>query len=132
MGKEDIKRTLHAIFGQFGKIIDVVALKTNKLRGQAWVVFTNVSSATSAMKTMQGFPIFDKPIIIQFAKTKSNAIAKINGTYSSKIQKKKGHALEPQPPKGMTSSLCPLTSVNSGNPPNKMLFVENLPHTSTA
>jgi RNA recognition motif-containing protein len=51
------------MFSQFGKIIDVVALKTLRLRGQAWIVFTDVSAATNALRTMQGFPFFDKPIV---------------------------------------------------------------------
>jgi hypothetical protein len=54
---------MYAMFSQFGKIIDVVALKTLRLRGQAWIVFTDVSAATNALRTMQGFPFFDKPIV---------------------------------------------------------------------
>ena len=54
---------MYAMFSQFGKIIDVVALKTLRLRGQAWIVFTDVSAATSALRTMQGFPFFEKPIV---------------------------------------------------------------------
>lgn len=54
---------MYAMFSQFGKIIDVVALKTLRLRGQAWIVFTDVSSATNALRTMQGFPFFEKPIV---------------------------------------------------------------------
>jgi RNA recognition motif-containing protein len=48
----------------------VVAAKTYKLRGQAWVVFADVASATSAMRTMQGFPFYDKPMKLAYAKTK--------------------------------------------------------------
>lgn len=51
------------MFSQFGKIIDVVALKTLRMRGQAWVVFSDVAAATNAKNTMQGFPFFDKPIV---------------------------------------------------------------------
>jgi hypothetical protein len=51
------------MFSQFGKIIDVVALKTLRLRGQAWIVFADVAAATNAKNTMQGFPFFDKPIV---------------------------------------------------------------------
>jgi U2 small nuclear ribonucleoprotein B'' len=51
------------MFSQFGKIIDVVCLKTLKMRGQAWIVFTDVAAATNALKTMQGFSFFDKPIV---------------------------------------------------------------------
>jgi RNA recognition motif-containing protein len=51
------------MFSQFGKIIDVVALKTLRFRGQAWIVFADVAAATNAKNTMQGFPFFDKPIV---------------------------------------------------------------------
>merc|ERR1711959_676650 len=84
ISKEDTKKVLYAVFGQFGKVIDVVAFKTNRLRGQAWVVFADVSSATNAIKLMQGFPLFEKPLKIQYAKSKSDALAKIDGTYFTK------------------------------------------------
>jgi U2 small nuclear ribonucleoprotein B'' len=51
------------MFSQFGKILDVVALKTYRMRGQAWVVFADVAAATNALRSMQGFPFFDKPIV---------------------------------------------------------------------
>lgn len=59
----ELKKCLYAMFSQFGRIMDVVCLKTLKLRGQAWVVFTDAGAATNAMRTMQGFPFFDKPIV---------------------------------------------------------------------
>jgi RNA recognition motif-containing protein len=59
----ELKKCLYAMFSQFGKILDVVALKTLRLRGQAWVVFTDTAAATNAMRTMQSFPLFDKPIV---------------------------------------------------------------------
>jgi RNA recognition motif-containing protein len=59
----ELKKCMYAMFSQFGRIVDVVALKTLRLRGQAWVVFSDVSAATNALRTMQGFPFFDKPIV---------------------------------------------------------------------
>jgi U1 small nuclear ribonucleoprotein A len=43
--------------------------------------FYEVSAATNALRKMQGFPFYDKPMRIQYAKTKSDAIAKADGTY---------------------------------------------------
>ena len=40
-----------------------VASKTKSLRGQAWVVFEDVASATSALRQMQGFPFYDKNMV---------------------------------------------------------------------
>ena len=54
---------MRSIFGQFGNIIDVVSRRTYKLRGQAWVVFENEDDAADALKLMQGFPFFNKPIV---------------------------------------------------------------------
>ena len=35
----ELKKSLYAIFSQFGPILDIVAMKTLKMRGQAFVVF---------------------------------------------------------------------------------------------
>ena len=59
----ELKKCLYAIFSQFGKIVDIVALKTYRLRGQAWIVFSDVSASTNALRAMQGFPFFEKPMV---------------------------------------------------------------------
>ena len=82
----ELKKSLQAIFSQFGKIIDIVAAKSYKLRGQAWVVFADVASATEAMRAMQGFPFYDKPMRITYAKTKSDATAKQEGSFDPKAR----------------------------------------------
>lgn len=33
------------------------------MRGQAFVIFKEVSSATNALRSMQGFPFYDKPMV---------------------------------------------------------------------
>ena len=60
---EELKKSLHAVFSQFGKILEVLAFKTLKHKGQAWVVFESVSSASNALRQMQGFPFYDKPMV---------------------------------------------------------------------
>jgi hypothetical protein len=59
----ELKKSLYAIFSQFGPIVDIVALKTLRMRGQAWVIFKEINSATNAMRSMQGFPFYDKPMV---------------------------------------------------------------------
>ncbi|KAK7293558.1 hypothetical protein RJT34_16426 [Clitoria ternatea] len=44
------------------RILDVVAVKTPKLRGQAWVCYSEVTAASNAVQQMQNFPIYDKPM----------------------------------------------------------------------
>uniref|UniRef100_A0A6N2M595 RRM domain-containing protein n=1 Tax=Salix viminalis TaxID=40686 RepID=A0A6N2M595_SALVM len=61
--KSELKRSLYCLFSQYGRILDVVALKTAKLRGQAWVVYNEVTAASNAVRQMQGFPFYDKPMV---------------------------------------------------------------------
>nr|6F4G_B Chain B, U1 small nuclear ribonucleoprotein A [Drosophila melanogaster]6F4G_E Chain E, U1 small nuclear ribonucleoprotein A [Drosophila melanogaster]6F4H_A Chain A, U1 small nuclear ribonucleoprotein A [Drosophila melanogaster]6F4H_C Chain C, U1 small nuclear ribonucleoprotein A [Drosophila melanogaster]6F4H_E Chain E, U1 small nuclear ribonucleoprotein A [Drosophila melanogaster]6F4I_A Chain A, U1 small nuclear ribonucleoprotein A [Drosophila melanogaster]6F4I_B Chain B, U1 small nuclear len=77
--KEELKKSLYAIFSQFGQILDIVALKTLKMRGQAFVIFKEIGSASNALRTMQGFPFYDKPMQIAYSKSDSDIVAKIKG-----------------------------------------------------
>ncbi|XP_062181564.1 U1 small nuclear ribonucleoprotein A [Phragmites australis] len=86
---EELKKSLNAVFSQFGKILDVLAFKTLKHKGQAWVVFEDVASATEALKRMQDFPFYDKPMRIQYAKTKSDIVAKADGTFVPRERRKR-------------------------------------------
>jgi RNA recognition motif-containing protein len=61
--KEDLKRNLYMLFATYGVILDVVALKTAKMRGQAHVVFRDIDSSTQAMRALQGFTFFEKPMV---------------------------------------------------------------------
>ena len=62
----ELKKSLRAVFSQFGKILEVLAFKTLKHKGQAWVVFEDVNSASNALRQMQGFPFYDKPMVSTF------------------------------------------------------------------
>lgn len=60
---EPMKRSLHAAFSQFGPIVDIIMRKSYRLRGQAFIIFKDIESAAKALRTMQGFPFFDKPLV---------------------------------------------------------------------
>jgi hypothetical protein len=123
MKKEPLKRQLYLAFSAYGRVIDVVVMKGEKLRyvpclracvraymrlpgaqggvsvmggtssvvvdvlippstkpppqhtclrlclsvqscrGQAWVVYADVGAATTALRSLQGFPFFGKPLV---------------------------------------------------------------------
>ncbi|KAL2912546.1 hypothetical protein HK105_207944 [Polyrhizophydium stewartii] len=86
--KKELRESLYQLFSQFGQVIDVVALKTMKMRGQAFVVFSDVSAAALAMRSLQGFPLYDKPMSIAYAKTQGNAVRVVSG----KMLRRKGAA----------------------------------------
>ncbi|KAK3022273.1 hypothetical protein RJ639_045380 [Escallonia herrerae] len=150
--KEELKRSLYALFSQYGRILDIVALKTPKLRGQAWVVFSEVTAASNAVRQMQNFPFYDKPMRIQYAKGKSDCIAKADGSYVPGDKKKKQEEKAEKRRRGedgqQTANANGVRADSNGGPtaptrhgkpstqeaaaPNNILFLENLPRETTA
>ncbi|XP_026460658.1 U2 small nuclear ribonucleoprotein B''-like [Papaver somniferum] len=147
--KEELKRSLYAIFSQYGRILDVVALKTEKLRGQAWVVFSEVTAASNAVRHMQGVSFYDKPLRVQYAKTKSDCVKteeekkRKNEEKSDKKRKAEdtpeagpranGASATAQDNGGSTAPFRPGKSgeQDSNAAPNNILFIQNLPHETT-
>ncbi|KAI9141451.1 hypothetical protein BKA69DRAFT_1073479 [Paraphysoderma sedebokerense] len=102
-----MKKTLRTLFEPYGDILDIIAAPTLKKRGQAFVVFEDVSSAKKAIKELQYYPLYNKPMIIQYAKRKSDAIAALDGTLEDQKRRRleererrkqeKAHAVTQQP-----------------------------------
>lgn len=134
--KDELKRCLYAIFSQFGKILDVVCMRTYRLRGQAWVVFSDVTAATNALTSMQGFPFFDKPMKLAYAHGESDASARAKGKPLSKADRHHKASSRGQQATVAARTNPVTTSAATSNapkvatgvePPNKILFVQNLP-----
>lgn len=87
INNETLKKSLREVFAAFGGIMDIIAMKSLKRRGQAWIIFKEISSATNALKSLQGFPFYNKPMRINYARTKSDAVAKSDGTYIERPKK---------------------------------------------
>ena len=54
-------------------MIDLVAKSNLKAKGQAFIVFDEPQAAERAIKEVQGFELFDKPMVLDYARTKSDA-----------------------------------------------------------
>ncbi|KAF7597418.1 U2 snRNP complex subunit msl1 [Aspergillus hancockii] len=81
--KYDLRLSLYILFSTYGTVLDVVAVKTKKMRGQAHIVFKDVQASTQAMRALQGFDFFGKQMKIVYAKGTSDVIAKLRGTYNA-------------------------------------------------
>ncbi|KAF4452219.1 small nuclear ribonucleo snRNP U1A [Fusarium albosuccineum] len=69
---EPLTEALRTIFSEFGHVVDVVAKKNLKAKGQAFVVFDNADSARNAIEEVDGFELFDKPMKVALARTRSD------------------------------------------------------------
>lgn len=70
---DELKSALSEIFSEYGDIIDLVAKTNLKAKGQAFIVFDNPESAAKAIEEVNGFELFDKPMHLDFARTRSDA-----------------------------------------------------------
>jgi RNA recognition motif-containing protein len=135
-----LKNSLRNLFEQFGTVLDVVAHKNIKMRGQAFVVFESVEQAGKALHDVQGFPLYNKPMHVAFASGKSDAVAALDGTLQTlKAARLKVKATRPrlEPPKKKRRTDADkhshpafknVSTVNDDYlPPNQILFVQNIP-----
>ena len=90
-----MKQTLRALFKNYGDVLDVVAHSNLRMRGQAFVSFSDKEIAKKAQREVNRFPLYSKPMVrcqctlperrlmthfllqqISFAKTRSDAVVK--------------------------------------------------------
>jgi len=146
----ELKCCLTELFSTFGEIIDIIAFGSLKKKGQAFVVFRDISCATNAMRALQGFMFLDKPMRIGYSKSKSDVVSLEDGSFKPRgkagetpkeEEKKKGPG--PAKPKAKAGdpkagAAAPKMMPHPGAAPQKdegdkdgqpsnVLFVENLP-----
>ncbi|KAG5916965.1 hypothetical protein E4U53_004246 [Claviceps sorghi] len=129
--KADLRTALYMLFSTFGPVLDVVALKTMNMRGQAHIVFRDVQTATQAMRSLDGQEILGRKLKIQYAKSKSHFVAKLDGTF--KMPNTSGAAVVEQtslqqsifnaPPPGTATSKPPTSAdqvmTDAGSPESR-------------
>ncbi|KAJ5085647.1 U1 small nuclear ribonucleoprotein A [Penicillium argentinense] len=81
--KHDLRSSLYSLFSTYGTVLDIVTMKTTKMRGQAHVVFRDVHDSTQALRALQGFDFFGKQMKIVYAKGTSHIFAKLRGTFNT-------------------------------------------------
>jgi len=79
----ELKECLFEIFSEHGVVLDIVADSSYKRqkRGQAFVAFQEIKQATMALKSLNGANFLGQKLNIAFANSKSDVIAKKDGTY---------------------------------------------------
>ena len=91
---ESLIDSLREIFSEYGNIIDIVAKKSLKRKGQAFIVYDSEESAQNAIDELTGFDLFGKQMSCEFAKTKSDATINREGTQEELEQHKRRRIAE--------------------------------------
>ncbi|KAB5576514.1 hypothetical protein GE09DRAFT_1266333 [Coniochaeta sp. 2T2.1] len=89
---EILKETLMAIFSEYGNVIDIVAKTNLKAKGQAFIVFDKPESAQAAIDEVQGFEVFEKPMQLALARTRSDATVARTGD-EEELEKHRRHRM---------------------------------------
>ncbi|KAH9484078.1 U2 small nuclear ribonucleoprotein B'' [Psilocybe cubensis] len=150
---EVMKASLRGLFKVYGEVLDVVAHKNLRMRGQAFVSFASPEIAKNAMKDVQRFPLYSKPMQISFARTRSDAVVKKLDTehfdeHKARREEHKKKTRYTNPLKSKFRAKRLAAEVDGGAaapapkrpnvqmpdeylPPNKILFLQNLPESVT-
>ncbi|KIM49511.1 hypothetical protein M413DRAFT_438695 [Hebeloma cylindrosporum] len=150
---EVMKASLRGLFKAYGEVLDVVAHNNLRMRGQAFVSFASADIAKNAMKEVQRFPLYAKPMQISFARTRSDAVVKKLDAnqfdqHKARREEHKKTTRYTNPLKSKFRAKRLAAEIDGGAaapapkrpnvqmpdeylPPNKILFLQNLPESVT-
>lgn len=128
--RDELVQSLRHVFGQFGKILDIVCYtKILKAKGQAFIVFEKVESATKALQEMQNFMFYSKPIRVSYAKKKSDVISKKDGSF---VPRKKRPRKQHKKPEGQPAAKKQMTENPAPQVKTNILVISNVPSDANA
>jgi RNA recognition motif-containing protein len=58
-----MKRALYTLFTAYGRIVDIVHQRSDHMRCVAFVIFRDIQSATTALRGLNGFIFYDRPLV---------------------------------------------------------------------
>ncbi|KAJ3121493.1 hypothetical protein HK098_003631 [Nowakowskiella sp. JEL0407] len=129
-----VERELNTIFSRFGKVLEIKVLKGIRMKGQAFVVFEDQESADKAKNQMQGFPLHDKKMDIQYSRWMSDVAAKKAGILETHVpERRKDKLVRIEEYKKKQAELeasglrPPAKGTDEYTPPNSLLLVQNFP-----
>ncbi|KAJ2914940.1 hypothetical protein MD484_g5496, partial [Candolleomyces efflorescens] len=148
-----MKSSLRGLFKAYGEVLDVVAHSNLRMRGQAFVSFESPEIAKKAMVEVQRFPLYSKPMQISFARTRSDVVVRKNDpnnleAHKQRRQEHKKATRYTNPLKAKYRAKRLAAEIDGGAalpqakrpavqmpdeylPPNKILFLQNLPESVT-
>lgn len=133
---------MYHLFSQFGDILELHARKSFKMKGQAFIVFREISAASAAKHALDNTLFFNKQLRVNYSRSPSDITLKQSGQYTHKekirkdqerrkrreqeyleIKKKTTQSGQNKPKERVKQSISSMEPVL----PNNVLFVENLP-----
>lgn len=70
---------MYDLFSSHGHILEVKMKRNFRMRGQAFVIFEDEEQAKRALTALDGFLVYGKPMMVNYARNKSDLVAQRNG-----------------------------------------------------
>lgn len=100
----DLRRLLYTYFSTYGKVLDVIAMRTDSMRGQAFVVFRDLTTSTAALRREDGRVFAGQPMRISYARSKSYATIEKESGKEALYQFRLGISKNPEAARKITFS----------------------------
>ncbi|BGP24012.1 RNA binding protein [Rhodotorula toruloides] len=153
-----MKQSLKVLFREYGRVLGVTAHRNVRMRGQAFVTLDSKEAAAKAVREVQKFPLYGKPMQLTFARTESDALVQTRHPDDTEAhkkarleRKKQSRRDDPARRKKLAAKAAAKQAAETGAapvaaaptqrrilqmpdeylPPNKILFVQNLPDDTT-
>ncbi|KAJ3056324.1 U2 small nuclear ribonucleoprotein B'' [Rhizophlyctis rosea] len=126
-----LESALRTVFSEYGTILNIKVKRNVRMRGQGFITFDNIESATKALE-VKGFPLFGKPLDVQYARDRAFVLSERDGTLAEHKARREEIKATREPvapkkprPEGATGQQHSIP--DEYLPPNNILFVQNLP-----
>ncbi|GAA5847759.1 hypothetical protein JCM9279_005021 [Rhodotorula babjevae] len=154
-----MKESLKVLFREYGRVLGVTAHSNVRMRGQAFVTLDSKHAAAKAVYEVQKFPLYGRAMQLAFARTDSDALVQkrkpeaMDDHKQERLERKKeSRRNDPARRKKLAqraaakqaaeTGVAPVAAATSAPrrivqmpdeylPPNKILFVQNLPEDTT-
>ncbi|BGP47397.1 hypothetical protein JCM10450v2_003249 [Rhodotorula kratochvilovae] len=154
-----MKQSLKVLFREYGAVLGVTAHSNVRMRGQAFVTLDSKQAAVKAVREVQKFPLYGRAMQLTFARAPSDALVKkrrpeeMDEHKKERLERKKeSRRNDPARRKKLAQKAAAKQAAETGVapvvaaaaaprrivqmpdeylPPNKILFVQNLPDDTT-
>jgi RNA recognition motif-containing protein len=140
---DELKINLFHLFSEFGDIIEINCRKSQKMKGQAFIVYKDLNSSTNAKFSLNNTIFLGKKMKIEYSKNTSDIINKLKNNVNlkeklkieniRKLRRKEEYSLKLNNNNNKNKINKTKKNNNEDNSKNnveyknKILFVENLP-----
>lgn len=80
--ESEMRKTLTNLFSKFGELLEIKIKNNYYSKGQAFIVFKNKDSSSKAKQMLNNTNLYNKKLIIQYSKSKSDAYLKYIKEYN--------------------------------------------------